>query len=69
MAERCLLSMRDISMPPPNKIDEEIASAINTALFHLQAPAQLRMMNTRMNVRSSITDITHQNVTEEIALQ
>jgi hypothetical protein len=50
-------------------MDQEIASAINRALFHQQAPARIRIMNARRNAKGAITAITHQNATAEMALQ
>jgi len=48
---------------------QEIASVINRALFHQQAPAHIRIMNARRNAKGAITGITHQNATAEMALQ
>jgi len=56
-------------VPLPNKMDQEIASAINRALFHQQAPAHIRIMNARRNAKGAITAITHQNATAEMAMQ
>ena len=56
-------------MPPPNKIDPEIASAINRALFHQKAPAHIRMMNARSNAKGAIPAITNQNATAKMALR
>jgi hypothetical protein len=47
----------------------EIASAINTALFHQQAPAYIRIMSARRNAKGEITAITYQNSTGENPLQ
>jgi len=69
MADRCLILRRDESVPLPNKMDQEIASAINRALFHQQAPANIRIMNARRNAKGAITAITHQNATAERAMQ
>jgi len=55
-------------VPLPNKMDQEIASAINRALFHQQAPAHIRIMNARRNAKGAITAITHQNATAEMAM-
>jgi len=49
-------------------MDQEIASAINRALFHHQAPAHIRIMNARRNAKGAITAITNQNATAEMAL-
>ena len=54
--------------PPPNKMDQEIASPINRALFHQEALAHMRIINAKRNARESITAITHQNVTAAMAL-
>jgi len=49
-------------------MDEEITSAVNRALFQQLAPAHVRIMNARRNARGTITAITHQNATTEMAL-
>ena len=69
MAERRLILRRDESEPCSNKMDQEIASAINRALFHQKAPAPIRIMNTKRNTKGAITAITHPNATAEITLQ
>jgi len=69
MAERCLILRRDESVPLSNKMNQEIASAINGALFHQKAPAYIRIMNTKRNAKGAITAITHPNATAEMALQ
>jgi hypothetical protein len=69
MAEWRLIFRSDESVPLPNKMDQEIASAINRALFHQKAPADMRIMNARRNTNSGMTAITHPNVTAEMALQ
>jgi hypothetical protein len=69
MAERCLIIRRDKSVPLSNKMDQEIASAINSALFHQKALAHMRIMNTKRNAKGAITVITHLNATAEMALQ
>jgi len=68
MADRQLILRRDESIPLPRKMDEEIASAVNRALFQQQAPAHVRIMNARRNAKGTITAITHQNSTAELAL-
>ena len=50
-------------------MDQEIASAINRALFHQKAPAHIRIMNAKRNAKGAITAITHPNATADIALQ
>jgi len=69
LADRRLILRRDENVPLPNKMVQEIASAINRALFHQQAPAHIRIMNARRNEKGAITAITHQNATAEMALQ
>ena len=69
MAERRLISRRDESVPLSNKMDQEIASAINRALFHQKAPAHIRIMNAKRNAKGAITAITHPNATAEMPLQ
>jgi hypothetical protein len=56
-------------LPFPNKMDQEIVSAISRALFHQQAPAHIRIMNARRNAKGAITAIMHQNATAEMAMQ
>jgi hypothetical protein len=68
MADSRLVLRMEESIPRPIKMDEEIASAVNRALFQQQAPAHVRIMNTRCNARGTITAITHQNATAEMAL-
>jgi hypothetical protein len=69
MADRRLILSRDESVPLPNKMDQDIASAINRALSHQQAPAHIRIMNARRNAKGVITAITHQNATAEMVMQ
>jgi len=69
MADRRPILRRDESVPLPNKMDHEIASVINRALFHQQAPAHIRIMNARRNVKGATTAISHQNATAEMAMQ
>jgi hypothetical protein len=69
MAERRLIPSNDESMPPPNKMDQDIVSVINRALFHQEAPAHIRIMNARRNAKCTITAITNQNVTAQMALR
>jgi len=69
MPDRRLILRRDETVPLPNKMDQEIASAINRALFHQQAPAHIRIMNARRNAKGAITAITHQNATAEMTMQ
>jgi hypothetical protein len=61
MAERRLILRTDEGVPPPNTMVQEIASAINRALYHLMAPAHIRIMNTKRNSRGTITANTRQN--------
>jgi len=60
---------RDESVPLSNTMDQEIASAINRALFHQKAPAHIRIMNAKRNAQGAITAITHPNATGEMAQQ
>jgi len=69
MAERHLISRREESVPLLNKMDQEIASAINRALFHQKAPAHVTIMNAKRNTMGAITAMTHPNATAEMALQ
>jgi len=56
-------------VPLPNKMGQDIVSAINRALFHQQAPAHIRIINARKNAKGAITAITHQNATAEMAMR
>jgi hypothetical protein len=69
MADRRLILRRDECVPLPNKMDQEIDSAITSTLFQQQAPAHIRIMNGRTNVKGAIMRITHQNATAEMALR
>ena len=69
MADRRLILRRDESVPLPNKMDQEIASVINRALFHQQTVAHIRIMNARTNAKGAITAINHQNATAVMAMQ
>jgi len=68
-ADRRLIFRRDEIVPLPNKMAQEIASIINRALFHQQAPGHIRIMNARRNAKSAITAITLRNATAETAMQ
>ena len=69
LADRGLILMRDDSVPLPNKMDQQIASAINKGLFHQQAPAHIGIMNASRNAKGMSTEITHQNATAVIAMR
>jgi len=56
-------------VPLPNKMDQEVASAINIALVHQQAPAHITSMIEWRNAMGTITAITQQNATAEMALR
>ena len=45
---------------------QDIASAINRALFHQNAPAHIKIMNVTWDAKGVITAITHPNVTVEM---
>jgi ribosomal protein S5 len=50
-------------------MDEEIASAVNRALFQQQGAAHVRIMNVKRNSSGTITAaVTHQNATAEMDL-
>jgi hypothetical protein len=42
LADTSIILRRDEKVPLPNKMDQEIASAINRALCHKQTPAHIR---------------------------
>lgn len=66
--ERRLISVRDIGVPLPNKMDQEIASAIDRALFHQKTPAHIRILNTKRNLKDAITAISHHNTAAALPL-
>jgi hypothetical protein len=68
IAERRLTLINDKSVPLSNKMDEEILSAINSALFQQKAPAHIGIINAKRNAKGVITAITHLNATAEMAL-
>jgi len=68
MAERRQKPRRDERVPLPNKMEWEIASAINRALLQQTAPAHIQIMNANRNARGTSTAITQQNVTSAMAL-
>jgi len=69
MAERCLIFRRDESVPLSNKMDQDIPSAINRALFDQKAPAHVRIMNAKRNAKGAIIAITLPNATAEVAMR
>jgi hypothetical protein len=68
MAERHLILSRDETVQPPNKMDQEIVSEINKALFHQKSLAHIPIMNTRMNPSSANTAFAEGHVTVAMAL-
>jgi len=66
LADRRIILRRDGNMPLPNKMDKEILSVINRALFHRQAPVHILIMNAIRNANYAIKAITHQNATAEM---
>jgi hypothetical protein len=69
MAEIRLILRRDKNIPLSNKMDQDITTAINKALFHQKAPAHIRIINAKRNAKGAISAITHPNVTAEIAMR
>jgi gentisate 1,2-dioxygenase len=69
MADRCLIQRRERSVPLPNMMNQEIASATNRALFHQHAPTHIRIMNPWRNAMGAITAIIHQNPTAEMPVR
>jgi len=69
MADRRLILESDESLQLPNRMDQEMASAMNRALFHQQTLADIRIMNARSNARGAVTAIAHQNAAAEMAVQ
>jgi len=69
MPDRRLILMRAESVPLPNRMDQEIASAINRAHFDQQAPAHIRIMKARRNAKGVIMAITHQNTTAVMVMR
>jgi len=66
MTERQLILRTDESAPVNKKMVQDIASAINRALFHQNAPAHIKIMNVTWDAKGVITAITHPNVTVEM---
>jgi hypothetical protein len=69
MAERRLIVRRDESILLSNKMDQEIPSVINRALFHQNAPAHIKIMNTKKNGKGATTAVMHPHATAEMDLQ
>jgi hypothetical protein len=69
MAVTRLILRRDESVPLSNKMDQEIALAVNRALFHQKAPAHISIMYAKRNAKGAITVITHPNATAEMAME
>jgi len=59
---------RDESIPRPSKMDEEITSVVNRALFRQQALAHVWIMNLTRDVRGTIYSVRHHKATAEMAL-
>jgi len=68
MADRRLILRRGERIPPPREMDEEIALAVNRAMFLQQAWAHVRITNASRNPKGTITAITQPNATAEMAL-
>jgi len=68
MPERPLILSRDEGMPHPIKVDQEISSAINRVLFHQRSPADIRIINAKVNANGTITAIPHKHTTAAMAL-
>jgi len=60
LEDRPIILRRDENVPLHNKMDQEIVTAINRALFHQPAPAHISIFNASMNAKGAITAITHQ---------
>jgi hypothetical protein len=63
MAERRPIIRRCEGVPLRNKMDQEIASAINSTQFHQMAPALIQTMNVNRDTKCTIMAITHHNST------
>jgi hypothetical protein len=68
MVERRLILRRDEGVALPNKMAQDIASAINRAHFHQKTPAHIQMMSVKRDVKGTIMVITHQKTTAAVAL-
>jgi len=68
MAARWVTLKKDESIHQPNMMDEEITSAVNRVLVVQEAPGHGLIMKTKCIARGTITAITHQNATAEMAL-
>jgi hypothetical protein len=69
MEERRRILRRDERVPLSNNMDQEIVSAINSALFHQKAPSHIRIVNAKRNAKGAIAAITHPNATAEMAMR
>jgi hypothetical protein len=67
MVERLQILRRDEGLPLPDKMDKEIASAINRVLFHEKARAHIQIMNAKWNPNGAITAIIHKNAMAAMA--
>jgi len=68
MAQRHLILRREERVLLRNKMDLEIASAINRALLHKEALAHGKIMNAKTYRKGTITAITIGNATAGMAL-
>jgi len=68
MAETRLTLRRHEGVPLPKKMDQEIALAINRALFNQKAPAHIPIMAPKRITWGTFTAITHRNATAAMAL-
>jgi len=67
MSERSMISRRDESVPPPNKMDQEIAPTIHRAQFAQKALGHIRIMNTNRHSRGIIMAVTDNKATAAMA--
>lgn len=61
MAERCPMLKKDDCVTLPEKIHQEITSAISSRLFHQKTPAHIWIVHVNRNLMCRFIAIAHQN--------
>lgn len=68
MAEPCPILRIEDGESQSEKIDREITSAVNQALFHQKTPGHIQIVHVKRNAMGTFTAITHQNTMAVMAL-
>jgi len=68
VAARWLIILRDEGLLVPNMMTQEIALAMNKALFKQKALGHIRIMNAKRNAKGAIMEFPHHRATVEMAL-